>query len=180
MRSARRRHPVSSVHPGVINTPIWGKVRRTSLCPAIIRRSTSKHRTAPGAARRGRQAAGHRQWCAVPVFGRGELYHGHRAGDRWRHHRRRNHAHRAVGNQTRLAIRVRTNPSTGGPSNRILAGIDLFAALKPHSVDTCGRWRPQERKNLPERAAHPRFCRVLGTAAYRATPTSLWPSGSRR
>ena len=33
MRSARRRHPINSVHPGVINTPIWGKVRPDLAMP---------------------------------------------------------------------------------------------------------------------------------------------------
>ena len=46
--------------------------------------------------------------------------------------------------------------------------------------DTGGCRCPSERKNLPKRTALLSFPMPKGQAAYRATPTILWPSGSRR
>ncbi|HEX3537714.1 MAG TPA: SDR family NAD(P)-dependent oxidoreductase [Stellaceae bacterium] len=57
---------VNSVHPGIIDTPIWGKIRRDRRPQRAARHRGI--RPARRTARPGRQAAGHRQRCPVPVL----------------------------------------------------------------------------------------------------------------
>ena len=54
---------VNTVHPGVIDTPIWTKLR---CLPGAIRRSIRARWRRPRSPRQSWTGAGHRQWRAVP------------------------------------------------------------------------------------------------------------------
>jgi NAD(P)-dependent dehydrogenase (short-subunit alcohol dehydrogenase family) len=76
---------INTVHPGVIDTPIWTKIssstgRNTPIDPNEVSKS--------GVPLGGRAGAGYRQRRAVSRFGRVQLHDRRRSCDRWRHDRR--------------------------------------------------------------------------------------------
>jgi NAD(P)-dependent dehydrogenase (short-subunit alcohol dehydrogenase family) len=73
---------INTVHPGVIDTPIWTKISSSAGRNAPI--DPNEMSKSGGAAR-----PGYRKRCPVPRFGRVQLHDRRRARDRWRHDRRR-------------------------------------------------------------------------------------------
>ncbi len=77
---------VNSVHPGIIDTPIWGKIP-TEAEGRGPERADRSGRTRTGVCTAGACRAGfrNRRRRAVPRLRRLALRHGHRTCDRWRH-----------------------------------------------------------------------------------------------
>ena len=74
---------INTVHPGVIDTPIWDK--DTGLSRPERADRPERGRQIRGATRPGRSGAGHRERRLVPGLRRVELHDGRGAGDRRRH-----------------------------------------------------------------------------------------------
>ena len=80
----------NSVHPGIIATPIWGKIPTGAEGNRRNAPIDPRERAADdGAADPRRRGAGHRQRRAVPVHRGRQLHDRPGAGDRRRHHGRR-------------------------------------------------------------------------------------------
>jgi NAD(P)-dependent dehydrogenase (short-subunit alcohol dehydrogenase family) len=72
---------VNTVHPGVIDTPIWTKLsgsgrRNVPIDPKEVAKA--------GCRSPGRTGSGHREWCTVPHLRRLQLHYGSGAGSRGR------------------------------------------------------------------------------------------------